>query len=536
METRQGKQLGPPGPSPQVTAPSLLQSRWVLGLLFLLVSATYFYAAIVKSRTANLWMDEILAVSVARQLSLAAIWSAIWHGLELTPPTYDILLHYLARLAGEGSGRLIWRLPSIAAVYATAVCVYFLLRKQLSPLVALLAFGIVLDSELFDFAVQARQYALSTLGLTIALLLWNNFPGTRFPKLQSAALWLVLSLCISLYFFGIIEVAVIGAAEAIWFLTRKQFRLGIWLSVVLTIPIAAAWRPLASHLASLYAINATAPGYFGRPTASSFIDAMFDVVLGGKPGALLLLAGLVLIGFAYLLQNSDLRPFAHENLPPQNPRRFALSRLEIILLSIFSLPFLTFALAFFVTKTFSPRYIIAAALLSAIAPAVMLNRLPSRRLVALALIPLLLGTMAGRAHAPLSIIPESATDALALLRTPRPPLPIVVGEGLLYIELMDSADPKTRSLLVYLERPADQPSPDPTNENLVKNLAAFRPDYRVQQQSRFLANHPSFYLLARPNASTDTTTPSLIQQKLIVGMVNQLGDAQIFRANANAGR
>jgi hypothetical protein len=84
------------------------------------------------------------------------------------------------------------------------------------------------------------------------------------------------------------------------------------------------------------------------------------------------------------------------------------------------------------------------ALLSGIAVACIWSLLPARRIVALCLIPLL---VVFNVHPPRG--PDSTRIALSSLAAARPPLPIVVGEGLLYIELMEAADPQTRSRLVY---------------------------------------------------------------------------------------
>ena len=520
-----------------LTSPAVRSSpaNALLGLVFCLISAAYFYAAIAKSRSTDLWLDEILSVSAARLASPTQIWLAIKNGSDFNPPAYDLLLHFFTRAVGA-HGHLVWRIPSILAVYGAALTTYALVRKHLTPLVALLAFGLVLDSELFDFADQARQYALLAFGLALALWLWNNFPQTRFPKLQIFALWLTLSVCLCLHFYGVIEVAAIGVAEILWWLSRRQFRPGIWLALLLTIPVEAAWVPLAAHLASFNRANIVSPEFFARPTVTSFINTIYEVMLAARNGSLLFLAGLTLIGLAALLQRSGaarrsaIGPWLHEDLPAADRPEFTLSRLEIIMLSLFSLPFITFVFSVVVTKAFATRYTIGAALLFAIGPAVMLNYLPSRRLVALLLLPLLLGTLISRAHTPNPIISVPITNALRILQTPRPAGPVVVGEAMLYIELMEAADPETRSNLVYLRRPQDAPNPDPTDENLVISLATFHPEYRVYDPAAFLAQNRNFYLITLPGASIDTTTPSLVQHGLIGGLVNEQGDAELFRA------
>jgi len=478
---------------------------------FILISIGYFYAAISRSIADRFWMDEVLAVSAAGQSSLSRVWDVIWSGTDFSPPTYHFLLHGFVQAVGAADGPFVWRLPSILAVYGAALCIYFLLVKsQLSRSAVVLGFGIVLAFSLFDFAIQVRQYALLTLGLAIALLLWSGIEDTRAGKARACGLWLVLAACLSLHFYGIIEVAVIGTAELTYWISRGRFRIAVWTALLLTLPVQAALYPLASHLAAFNAGDALAPGYYAKPTIDRFIGAVFEVIGGGLPGALLLLLAAVLVrGSAYLPERSELRSPAAAQ-PVQTGAAAGPSRLQIVMISLCVLPLIAFAFSLFVTKSFSARYMVAGALLPAIAVPYMLEKLPARRIVALGLVPLIVGILIVRSHAP-----DPIADVLTVLQEPRPSYPIVVGEGLLFIELMEAADASTRSRLVYLKKPGDSLSPDPTNENEVVRLAAFRPDYRLSEQNAFLAGNADFYVLCRPNASTDTTTPALIQKGIL---------------------
>jgi hypothetical protein len=492
---------------------------------FALITGAYFYAAVLRSSVNHLWMDEILAVSTARNSSLAGIWAEIWNGTDFSPPTYHILLHYFVKAIGVDN-LLVWRIPSIVAVYGSAVCIYALVRKRLSSFVALLAFGIILNSGLFDYAVQARPYGLLTLGLASSLLLWDRFQDTRLPKTLSLMLWLILSTCISLHFYGFVEVATIGIAETVWLISRRQFRWGIWLPLIFTIPVQAAWYPLASHLAIFTAGDSMSAYYYGKPTLRRLCYAMYEVILGGKTGVLLLLAVSVLLAGADMLENSPLRKILNEDLSRREGRKFALSELEIIILALFLLPLVAFWLSFFVTRSFNIRYTITAALFSGIAFAHVLDKLPSRRAVALALIPIIFVTLINRSEGP-----NLVADVLTTLKTLNPPLPVVIGEGLLYIELMEAADAKTRPTLFYLKKPPDSVSPDPTDENEVKRLKTFHPEYQVSEQQDFLSANPRFYVITR-DYTVDTTTPSLKQKGLIKNPLTEVNGIVVFRAES----
>ncbi|HZR61090.1 MAG TPA: hypothetical protein VFA80_09100 [Xanthobacteraceae bacterium] len=496
--------------------------------LFTLLSAAYLYAATARSIADHFWMDEVLAVVAARQPGLSGVWHAIWSGTDFSPPTYHYLLHGLVQIFGAG-GRLIWRLPSIAAVYGAALCTYLLLvRCQLTRFAALLGFGIVLAFGLFDYAIQVRQYALLSFCLAAALLLWSTMDEARGRPLRAAGLWLVLAASLALHFYGVIDVAVIGFAELVYLFSRRSVRKAVWLALAALMPIEAALYPLAAHLAKFNGADNAAPAFYGQPTVGRLAGAVFEVIGGGEQGSLMLLAAALIIGLALLLKAAG--PPTAAKHPMRASQGAALTDIQIVIVSLCALPFITFAFSLFVTKAFSARYMSAAALLPAVAGAYLLDKLPARRVVALALIPVIAGTLMNR----LSVRPPDLIgDALTAVQRAKPPFPIVVGEGLLYIELMEAAEPATRARLVYLKRPEGAPSPDPTNENEVVRLATFLPDYRVSEQAAFLASTPIFYTLYRPNATVDTTSPRLIEGGAIGVPVYADNGVLLFRAAAS---
>jgi hypothetical protein len=473
-------------------------------------------------------MDEVLAVSAARQPSLSRVWNAIWAGTDFSPPTYHFLLHGLVQATGAADGHLVWRLPSILAVYGAALCTYWLLVKsQTGRFAAVLAFGIVLAFGLFDYAIQARQYALLALGLALALLLWSGIDDTRLGKVRACGLWLVLAACLSLHFYGVIVVAAIGTAELIYCISRRRFRTAAWVALVLTVPVEAALYPLASHLGKFNAGDNLAPGYYAKPAIGGFLDAVFDIIGGGGLGTLLLLLTFLIMGIACLLERSKLQLPAAPAEPIQTSTVVRLTEIEIVITSLCILPPITFAFSVFVTGSFSSRYMAVGALLPAIAAAYMLDKLSSRRFVASALVPLIVGILVLRSHAP-----DPVADVLTVLQKPRPSFPIVVGEGLLYIELTEAADANTKSELVYLKGPPGSFSPDPTNENLIARLATFHPEYRVSEQNAFLNSNANFYELYRPGRTTDTTTPSLVEKGRLGSPLDAERGILLFQASS----
>ena len=146
------------GPSTAIRVPLLrgltkYAAPIALILLCELVAATFLLTTIAKSASDHFWIDEVLAIWTARLHSPSEIISAIWNGAEFSPPTYDLFLHFLFKTFG--SDRLIARLPSIIAVLRSAINLGVIVWRRLGAVLGALTFGLVLNSFLFEFAIQA---------------------------------------------------------------------------------------------------------------------------------------------------------------------------------------------------------------------------------------------------------------------------------------------------------------------------------------------------------------------------------------------
>jgi hypothetical protein len=135
-------------------------------------------------------------------------------------------------------------------------------------------------------------------------------------------------------------------------------------------------------------------------------------VSGGLEFAMLLVMSALLIRGAPLLERLKLPLRLSVGPLPIKPA-VRPSELEIVIIALCALPLMAFALSLFVTGSFSARYMAAGALLPAIAVPYVLDKLPSGRAVALALVPLILGIFLFRAHAP-----DPIADALTMTYSP----------------------------------------------------------------------------------------------------------------------
>ncbi len=491
-------------------APASRQRLLHLGL-FAGFSAAYFFAAITRASQARFWMDEVLAVTTARRADFTEIFKAIWAGAEFSPPTYHMALHLTLFDPALAHSLLAPRALSILAVYGAACVVLLLLLGRVPTLVALLGFGLTLNSILFIFAVQARPYGLVALCAALAFWLWDARGGAKaFPATRAVALWLTLSLCVSLHFYGVIIVAAVGICELLWLASKHIWRWPVWLALAGVLAPLAAWAPLARHLAAMNGQDHNAPGYYAAPTLDAFQDALLFTFFGWRSAILFAAAGVTLAAFALLARRGQ-AAITTDPAADDGP-------LFLVTVALAAIPFIGFALAVFVTGSFSARYVSAAALAPGLALALALGRLQAGKATALVLAPLTMLVLLSRADG------RDDIGAPLTLVAGRPAAEkIVIGEGKLFIELWEAADVANRARLVFLARPRDQQSMDPTNENQVLRLAGLYADMNVEPLDAFLAQNQPFALLYRAGASNDDTYPALAR-KCLIGPVEAMAE------------
>jgi hypothetical protein len=463
------------------------------------LSVVYFRSAIEVSSYKHLWMDEILAVTAATQSTLAEVRGAIWAGTDFSPPLFHYFLHALSHYTEVFSAPLTYRIPSILSVYAAAWLVHLLVRRHLHAASALAAFALILVSNLFDFAVQARQYGALSMDLAAALFIWDGFHRTRYPSISAVALWAVLSAGLYLHFYGFVSTVAIGICEALFLMTGGRIRWRIWLALVLTIPVELSLRPLAAHLASLNAGDNRAHNYYAHPSIGALSETLWKVLLGGNVGVLVIVMA-AFVGVSVLLAKRSpwvarkLQALEREIGPAPDSDR---QQYQIMLASLLVLPFIVFAFSLFITHSFSYRYAVAGTLFFGMACAYLLDQLKCKGAITLLLMPVIVCMLVGRGR-----LKDEIANEIADLRQIPSGLPIIVENGRDYIELMGASDNPVKDRLYFLNYGPEYVSPDPTNQHAAKRMAVFDKNYKVVDSRIFLAEQGEFYLFTTPEHGT----------------------------------
>ncbi len=491
------------------------------GVLLAVLLCLYILTALRTSAVRALWMDEVLAAWIARLPAPGGIWDAVARGGEFSPPTYHLFLHAWSDLFGGSA--LALRVPSLLAALCCAASVYLLVRRRIGFPFAALAVALTLELALYNFAIQARPYTLVTAFFALALLAWDGAGDVHVRIWRPVTLALALSFAVSLHFYACLLVGMLMVMEAGRTLAVRHLRPAMWAALAVPVVTLAAWFPLMRHILRYNAGDTGAAHYLAHASLANLLSAYGDLLLG--PNSALLL-GFVLIMAAGLLA----RHFRGTDAAPPVVRGAPDLDFDILTLGVVAIPLLVFVAGVLITRTFNERYALAAALGIAILYARLIGRLPRGGWVAC----LLLGLSCGLwgIHALRAAAPEEDSD-LALLGKATGEAPIVIGEGLHYLQLDEAAPPDLRRRLVFL-RATGETSPDPTNEHQVERWAAIRPDLAIEDLDKFMAGNRSFYLLGNSDPK-DVVTDHFIRSGQVVAVLGRdmtaYGDEWLMRVD-----
>lgn len=453
-------------PRPRSGTSALTLDRAAI-LLFAVLSAVYFVQAATLAAHAPLWMDEILTVWTARLPDMAAIWSALTHGAEFTPPLYDWLVHALQQ-AGIASP-LGLRLPSILALYIAALATGAIVRRHAGIAPAALAAGIVLSSGLFGYAVQARPYALVTAAFACALALYDL--RGRASNGRVVAISLLLAVAIGLHFYALLLAGGLGLLELIR--AHAERRAPCWRTLA-AIAVAGCsvllWLPILLAARAYSGGDVGAPDYYAQPVLIALVRT-YALLLGW------LIVPLVGLLAASIVMKREASP------------------MRLTAFVIAAAPVGIFAFALLVSHSYADRYALAGGIGIALVFAALVQQLGERAApVSVLLLALLIVASPWRATG--EIGKADRLDALATLDTAPGALPIVTGSGLRFFEARENA--RFGDRLIFLDTPGI-PSRDPTNRNQVLRWKAIDPALKVQDAQAFLCATPTFYLFAQPD-------------------------------------
>lgn len=463
------------------------------------------------------WFDEVFTVVLTEMPSFRQVVAALRDAADTSGPGYYVVQHLFGRLALDP--HVSYRLSSVFATSLICLVVFTFARRDVGPTSAMAAVFVVLASQLYHgYSVEARPYALMTLGVALAALAWQRADSWRWTIVMIAS----LIGAVAVHYYAVFVLMPFGAAEAARCVRTRQIRWGVWLALMgggLTLLLM--W-PLLSALRSYYGAN-----YWSTPSIGKALIT-YDTLsgLGGGGGLGLALAlGLALL--ALLARAVSRHSSSTATWPPPESL--------VLVLGLLGLPVIVVSITWLMGGGYTDRYAIGVIPGLALGGAYVSGALePRHRSWLLAFMVCAFGarelafwgsggTAVGLRQGPaMNAQPDLLAKATALA------LPMMVASGLDYVPLAYY----TRQMSIDLVGVTDHVAAlrhvgtDSIERDLVV-LSRYMP-LRVESFETFSAAHPVFLLLARPSPFSWWTT-ELLERGHTLTVVHTSGVFTLFK-------
>lgn len=393
-----------------------------------------FFAIVYLAVTAGfaarpLWYDELITWHVSRLPGMADVSAALRDGADLNPP----LLYLVTRAAHRlfGTGELATRLPAMAGFFAMCLAIYRFVGHRCPRPYAFAAMLIPLITAGYRYAAEARSYGLEFGFAGLALIAWQDAAEGRARPRSLALLFIGTAGALLMHCYAALALAPIIMAEAYRQWRARRLDWPVWICFAAAAPAVLTYVPLFASLDQFVMRNPIfAPGALSLP--------LFYGELLKK--AIWPLAAL------FLLVRSGSGPPAADSAPPRIPSH------EIVCAAAFVLmPVLSFTMAVTVTGVFMERYGMASMFGIAIATAFYLahSARGSRQAGGLAVAVLAVWMMLNAGASVTTLFAESGDGGPALATTDLA-LPVVVSNGLMFLEADRYESPSNAARLFYL--------------------------------------------------------------------------------------
>jgi uncharacterized membrane protein len=200
------------------------------------------------------WLDEFLTYNTAMLGSPAAVWKCLRTlPMSVDPPVYHVLLQYWLRALFPTEFTA--RLPSVIAYTLMCLCLYCFVRKYMDVYAGFLVLALALGCEAFDYAHEARPYALVLAAVSLTLLSWTVIADRRRGRaLALFGMWVGIATAVGSHWFGCLAVVPFILGEMVRSWQERKIDAGVWLvsasasaTVLLYLPLlkgASAYRSM----------------------------------------------------------------------------------------------------------------------------------------------------------------------------------------------------------------------------------------------------------------------------------------------------
>lgn len=443
------------------------------GLLLLLFAAIYFVGFCLIASKGVVSNDELFTLYISRLPHFRDVWAALATGAEQTPPFFYAISR--ADISLFGTSGLALRLPEILAFALMCTCLFQLVARRTSAVYGLLAALFTFMTTAFNYAFDARAYALVLAFSAFALLCWLWATEGLHRGLALAGLAASLAAAISSHYYAVVCLFPIGLGELVRSYRRKRIDVGVWIALGLSL------SPLLIFLPLIQRARRFAPHFWAKPHWSSMAYFYEHFLL--TPAAVPLLAVFLLAAAYTVFRRGSIGEY------PGTPRTaFEVPQHEMAaVVGFLLLPVVGVILAETVVGAFSSRYVLSAVIgLSIVVGWGLYGLLGGRKSVAAGLALVLLAFLAVKEAQTYrrSIADRSLQNSTyAFLETyARGKEPIVISGPMDFTELTYEAPQSIAKRLTYLDDPQKALQYTGSND-AEKGLAEMRSWARLNVQS-----------------------------------------------------
>jgi len=306
-------------------------------------TGVYFVFALALAREKPLWNDELFTFYISRRPTLSTVWSALLTGAEQLPPFFFVLTRAATGLLG--SSPLSFRVPEVLGFWLMSLCLFCFVRVRSSSSCGLIAMTFPLVTAAFEYAYEARPYALVLGFCALALCCWQTAARDRFRSLSIPGLGFSIAAAISCHYYAVLGIGAILLGECVRTIGRKKLDVSVVLACIF------GFVPLLLFAPLIHAARSYSQTFWAKPQWTSALG-FYNSLLAPAPLALLA----VLLVLAICLRIS----FAETDRDASSGLR-GLPLHEIAAAGTFLfLPAVGVILAKFVTGAFTFRYALPA--------------------------------------------------------------------------------------------------------------------------------------------------------------------------------
>jgi Dolichyl-phosphate-mannose-protein mannosyltransferase len=261
--------------SPFAPTPSKKKTADGRRLLAAGIAALFVCVTFVQAYWKLLWGDEFVTLWIGQQRSFAGIWRALVAGADPNPPLMHVLDWWSTAVLGTGEVAV--RLPSIVAMGLGVACLWVFLRRRVAPVYAAAGCLTLMATRGFDYAYDARSYALLMGFAMAAVLLWAlsvEAQGWR-RVLCLIGLCLALAAGISSNYYGVLAFFSVAGGEIAHGFAAKKRRFGGWIAMfVASLPLLGYLRLIRGNIVEF------GPHAWNKPQLSMVTDSYLVIVEG----------------------------------------------------------------------------------------------------------------------------------------------------------------------------------------------------------------------------------------------------------------